>query len=490
MASWPKLQTAQPFLYLEHQALVSPLGTAMVTAARSFTFRELFEYSSRIAGVLAARGVRPGDVVVTELDQDLNLLFVEALFHEAALGCTYPGIVEASNPTGFDWLVSYQNSPAFPTARTIIVDEAFMAEVAACTELRSPQLYESTDSVCRLVFSSGTTGGSIAVPYTIRECDGRSRLGERNWMTFRPFMSLIGIMSSIGFLTAYDAVASGETYFSPAGAPENLHTVRGHFVATVKGSPAQLGELAAAAVAEGVRLDDVAVFASVGSLPPLSLISALRSVSGARILNFYGSTECGTVAIGDAEAAAAGAVGLVVEGMEVEVVDGAGATLSSGTSGVIRTRHEFLSPAYFPPGLDQRDAIRDGWFYPGDLGVLTRDGHLLLEGRSAELINAGGVKIDPARIDSALLVLDGVVDGAVAALDIGAGAVGVGVALVVDDDFDLESVIAPVTASCQGVKPSAIVRVESIPRNAMGKVVRAATAAILQHEFSRNQIGW
>mgnify|MGYP003353367339 CR=1 FL=1 len=63
-------------------------------------------------------------------------------------------------------------------------------------------------------------------------------------------------------------------------------------------------------------------------------------------------------------------------------------------------RTPIVMQGYFRDPEQTKAAFRDGWFYPGDLGTLTDDGRLRLAGRSSEIVNAGGVKVDPATLSA------------------------------------------------------------------------------------------
>jgi acyl-CoA synthetase (AMP-forming)/AMP-acid ligase II len=90
-------------------------------------------------------------------------------------------------------------------------------------------------------------------------------------------------------------------------------------------------------------------------------------------------------------------------GADVNVIDAQWRALPVDTPGEVAVRGPGVVDGY----LDNEDAnvasFRDGWFRTGDLGRLSSDGYLSLEGRLKELINRGGEKIAPREIDEALL---------------------------------------------------------------------------------------
>ena len=444
------------------------------------SFLELFEFSQRVAHALRRRGIRPGDVVITDLAEELNLVFIEALFHEATISGTYLGPLDASNEFGVDWLIAHEPSRTFPRERTIVVDDDFMNDVAALSATIEPRTYAGMDSVVRLVFSSGTTGTPVAIPYSIDIAEGRSRLADERSNLPRPFMSLVKLAGSIGFRTAYACVASGETYLSPGRVDDNVTLLKENYVAGIQGSPIQLAELVEFLRASGDVLPDVVAVQSVGSALSPQLAAVLRDFFNAPVSVAYGSTEGGFIALRDDVDDDFDDVGRPFPDFDVEIVDGEGHRLSVGETGELRYRGPYTAESYFREELTGRRLRRDGWIYPGDLARRTIDGHLVLMGRTTEVINAGGVKLNPSAIDDFVRRVEGVLDAASFPFEAGLGVDGYAVALVTIDGFDVSSLTGPLTLEFEGCAPRYLVRVNTIRRNAAGKVLRGDMARDLR----------
>jgi acyl-CoA synthetase (AMP-forming)/AMP-acid ligase II len=115
--------------------------------------------------------------------------------------------------------------------------------------------------------------------------------------------------------------------------------------------------------------------------------------------------------------------------------------------------------------------FRNGFFYPGDLGFIDHAGRLLLEGRSTDVLNLGGVKISPERIESIALAQIGVRDCAVFAALGDSGVEKLCIALVVDADFNRERFEESMAS--KSPHPIGWVQIVSaIPRNETGKIQR------------------
>lgn len=476
-----ELTSPQPFEHLDNLVRTRPSDPAMVSSKETITFSELHGLAKGAAGILREMGIQPGDVVAAELPSELNLMFMEALFHEATIGCIYPGEVEKRNPVKFDWLLAQRYSDRFPREKTVIVDDKFLRRAAQPVNL-TPRHYEGFDSICRLVFSSGTTGSPVAVPFTIKEVEGRVALTERYWMSARPVLAMISMVGVTGFACAYLSVARGYAYLCPGTTDENLRLAEQERVVTLKGSATQLADVIKAAPRSPGALATVVKIISTGSLLSPELVGDLASLTNATVMNLYGSTETGTISMqagGDHDWSD---VGVPMDDGELQIVDDADQPLPDGEIGIIRWRREFQARSYFRNPEASRRSFRDDWYYPGDLGFVATDGHLHLAGRASELINAGGVKLNPARIDAILQASQLVSDAAVFAFET-RGVRGLSVAVVPSPTFDLEEFRKLVMKESRGLQPDFIVQVERVPRNAMGKVLREEIA----NELRRNQ---
>ncbi len=462
----------QPFLFLDYHARRRPDAIALSTIDRDFTYAETLAYATSIAALLRRRGVQPGDVVCAQLREGLNLLFMEAVFHEAAIWCTYAEAMTSERAEQFDWLLTHQSTASFPPTRTILVDESFMEEVTRAEHSDAPRHYDSFSSVCRISYSSGTTGSPVAIAGTV-ERQGRSAVG---WLENRPFFSLIQGFSGSGVKTASVSIYHGDTYICPGTAEENVTLAQRNYVSTLQGSPVQLAEFLATLSRRDDRRTDISTVQYIGSFLPESLLTRLREELNASVTACYGSSEVGMVAIRHDVTENPADVGPPLPHVTIEIVDDSDEPVATGTEGHVRVRTTRRTVEYFRPSGATPASLRDGWFYPGDLGRLSDEGHLVLTGRASEVINAGGVKFHPELLDGLLRTHPGVLDGAIIAMPDAENLSGYAAVIVVEDEFALQELVEPLRAACGGVPPVSIVRVTSIARDHNGKVRRAEVA--------------
>jgi malonyl-CoA/methylmalonyl-CoA synthetase len=119
----------------------------------------------------------------------------------------------------------------------------------------------------------------------------------------------------------------------------------------------------------------------------------------------------------------------------------------------------------------------DGFFITGDVATQAADGRVTLVGRAKDLIIAGGLNVYPKEIEEAIDALEGVAESAVIGVphpDLGEGVV----AVVVPEKgaaISEEGVLSAISGQLARFKqPRRVLVVEALPRNAMGKVQKAA----------------
>jgi acyl-CoA synthetase (AMP-forming)/AMP-acid ligase II len=97
-----------------------------------------------------------------------------------------------------------------------------------------------------------------------------------------------------------------------------------------------------------------------------------------------------------------GSTGLPYFGIEVRVVDKAGADVPPGIPGEVITRGPHLISGYWNRPEATKEAIRDGWFYTGDIAEVDADGFIYIKDRSKDMIISGGENVYPAEVEEAL----------------------------------------------------------------------------------------
>jgi acyl-coenzyme A synthetase/AMP-(fatty) acid ligase len=337
---------------------------------------------------------------------------------------------------------------------------------APSPRLTTPQ----ADDLVRIILSSGTTGQRKQVPISRGVMDSRlCRPQMFSGQEPRRTLSAMGMDTIGGFQQPLKSWVHGGTAVMPKDFTKRLFQ-RSDRPTEMSISPARLQALLPLMAGPYSEADPIKIRVA-GSATPPTLIKAVAAQPGMEMFVSYGSTESGTIAWGPSTLALRrpGAVGYLTPWMQVEIIDQEGRALPVGSSGVIRVRGPDVAPRYIGKGAGS-DAFRDGWFYPNDIGHLDNDGVLVIDGRSDDVINIGGLKLSSARVEETLLACEGVTDAAVTAFPMSNGGWAMHAAIVTQKGYEADAVKkAVMEVHNVEVRP---VTLEAIPRNGMGKIIR------------------
>jgi malonyl-CoA/methylmalonyl-CoA synthetase len=232
--------------------------------------------------------------------------------------------------------------------------------------------------------------------------------------------------------------------------------------------PAVVSDRDAAAIGRRARL-----FVS-GSAPlPAHVLDAFRARFGHTILERYGMSESLMIISNPYEGdRRAGTVGLPLPGVSVRLADERDAVVGVDVVGEVHVKGPALFHEYWRrPDATAAAFTPDGWFRTGDLGVRSADGYYTLRGRRGDMIISGGFNIYPREIEELLLEDPRVREIAVVGVpDEARGEIPIAYIVA---DHSLED--GELTARCQTQlasfkAPRAFVRVDALPRTALGKV--------------------
>jgi len=233
---------------------------------------------------------------------------------------------------------------------------------------------------------------------------------------------------------------------------------------------------------------NVRLFVS-GSAPLLAEThEAFAARTGHRILERYGMTETNmnTSNPYDGERRA-GTVGFPLPGVGLRVMAD-GAEVPQGNVGVIEVRGPNVFAGYWQMPETTAEELRpDGWFITGDLGRIDDAGYLHIVGRAKDLIISGGFNVYPIEVEQALDALPGVLESAVIGLphpDFGEAVFAVLVARPGHAPDPRATIAALRGVLARFKQPKAAVVVNALPRNAMGKVQKAALRETYRATFA------
>jgi acyl-CoA synthetase (AMP-forming)/AMP-acid ligase II len=225
-------------------------------------------------------------------------------------------------------------------------------------------------------------------------------------------------------------------------------------------------------------LSALRVTAASGSALPGPMATRWMDTFGDNLYNLYGSTEVAwaTIATPEDLRAAPGTAGRPPRGTRILIVDQDGNEVPAGETGRIFVGNEMAFEGY--TGGGGKDVI-DGLLSSGDVGHLDSEERLFIDGRDDEMIVSGGENVFPREVEDLLAGLDEVKEVAVIGVDDEEWGQRLKAFLVLDDgaDLDEDEVRAYVKRNLAGFKvPREIVFLDSLPRNATGKVLKRELA--------------
>jgi malonyl-CoA/methylmalonyl-CoA synthetase len=249
------------------------------------------------------------------------------------------------------------------------------------------------------------------------------------------------------------------------------------------GVPTMYKRLADAAEADSEiarALGRLRVLVSGSAALPVHEHRRIARLTGHQIVERYGLTETlMNTGVSTRDMPMPGYVGRALSGVEVRLVDDEGGPLAVSddeTFGEVVVRGPNLFKGYLNRPEATNDAVREGWFFTGDLATRTADEVYRIVGRRAtDLIKSGGYKIGAGEIESVLLEHAGVAEVAVAGLpDDDLGERVTAWVVSADGTRDDQALIEHVARALSPQKrPREIRFVDELPRNALGKVMKS-----------------
>ena len=468
----------------------------VVPGASPIRYADLAAMSARIAHALVDAGCRPGDRVAAQVDKHWHVL---ALY----LACLRAGLVYLPLNTAYQKSeLAYFFADAKP--RVIVCNNDRLGVVAAlggdATVLTIEELadrasrfdavfatvHRAPDDLAAILYTSGTTGRSKGAMITHRNLASNAITLVDAWGFTRDDVLLhaLPIYHVHGlFVATHCALLSGARmlWLPKFDAHEVVPLLARATV--MMGVPTFYTRLLSEPGFTKEACRTIRLFVS-GSAPLLAeTFESFRERTGHAILERYGMTEAGMITSNPlAGPRVGGTVGKPLHGVEVRIVDEAGVPVGPGTIGGVQARGPNIFAGYWQmPDKTREEFTGDGYFKTGDVGELVADGaaqgYLRLVGRAKDLIITGGLNVYPKEIEERIDQMEGVLESAVVAMPDPDFGEAVAAVIVRKPGCTLceADVIARLKGEIASFKvPKRVVFEDALPRNAMGKVQKAA----------------
>ena len=450
-------------------------------------YREYISLSLKFSSLLLSLGVEKGDRVVVEAAQSVKYLALQlgleaigAVFVPLERGCAHKKVGDIAKIAEAKFaVISSSCADGFYS-----LDELF--ERAQKEKEHDLQSFPDRNSVCELLFSTGTTGkekgiiianrNNVAlaenvmfgtemkednvelIPSPLNHSHAL-RSYYANMLCGGSVILLGGIMNVFGFFGAIEKFGVNSIDLVPSALSILL-----------KLSKDKLGEYR-----------NTLRYIEFGSAPIMlaDKEKAKELLPNTRLYNFYGSTESGRIAVYNFNRPddKNGCIGRPTRNAKIFAVDDERVAIKTGKgkTGLLAASGEMNMLGYWRDECETLSALCDGIVYTNDEIYFDDDGDIILLGRKGDVINVGGNKVSPDEVESIAKRIEGIADcGCVPSFDELKGSVPkLFVVMKPGACFDSAQIRAKIAAETEPYKvPDQIVEIAEIPRTYNGKIIR------------------
>jgi malonyl-CoA/methylmalonyl-CoA synthetase len=379
-----------------------------------------------------------------------------------------------------------------PLARTLGI-RAISSAVAMRAPLSALPPLIGAERPALIVYTSGTTGRpkGVVSSHAVVGAQIASLVEAWGWtprdrvLLVLPLHHVHGIINGLGCALAVRATCEMRPFEAPlvwdrlASGDVTVFTA----VPTIYHRLIQAWEAATPEVqrrwSDGVR--QLRLMMSGSAALPVQMLECWRRISGHTLLERYGMTEIGMALSNPLQGERRpGFVGTPLPGVEVRLVDEQGSPVADGT-GELEVRGPGVFVEYWGRPEETRAAFRDGWFRTGDVAVVEAGAFRLLGRTSVDIIKTGGFKVSALEVEEVLRIHPAIAECAVVGVEHPEWGEQVSVAVEVQAGTtlaldELQHWARPLLAPYK--IPRALVCVGTLPRNAMGKVLKPEVARL------------
>jgi malonyl-CoA/methylmalonyl-CoA synthetase len=477
-----------------------PAAPCMILpAGRVWTYGDVERASGRLANLIVALGLKPGDRVAAQVEKtpESLVLYLAAI----RAGMVFLPLNPAYQRHELEFFLSDAKPGLFvcrPQQRALADELAAKAGVPHVLELddhgcgslidaATPQaddfatVVRTTADLAAILYTSGTTGRSKGAMLTHGNLAHNARTLHAYWH-FQPgdvLLHMLPIFHVHGlFVACHCVLLNGSAMFFESkfdiGRAMKLLPQSTVFM----GVPTYYVRLLLDAAFGRETCRNIRLFVS-GSAPLLKeTFDEFKTRSGHTILERYGMTEGGMFTSNPYEGERrGGTVGFPLPGTSLQIVGAGGAAAKPGAVGQIQVKGDNVFVGYWGmPEKTKEEFTAAGYFKTGDMGSVDAEGYVTISGRSKDLVITGGLNVYPKEIEELIDAMPGVVESAVIGLphpDFGEAVTAVVVRQknAAGAALTESGIIAAIKHKLANFKvPKWVYLVDELPRNAMGKV--------------------
>lgn len=402
---------------------------AVIYEDQSLSFKEVNERANRLANSLINLGLRPRDRVATLMGNCLQYPEIEF----ALVKGSFPQVTLNPRLTPAEQLFQINETEAC----AVIVQHHYIDLIKAIhqdlkkvkhfiyldgkdpgmldyNELLSAASPEEQgelkpDDIGEIRYTSGTTGKpkGVVLPYRSRLAITRNFLMDHlGDLTYNDrFLALQPLYHGAGWFILPVWIRGATQFIVPRYDPETaFDIIKKEAITVIKTVPTVLIRLLESPQIKERNLSSVRTIIYGGSPMPVQRLKEAMGVFGQVFINLYGQLEAPmTIAWLRKEEHSdqhLGSVGRPCTFVQVKIVDDEGREVRSGEIGQVVVKGDHQMIGYLNRPEATAEAIKNGWIYTGDLGMMDEDGFINLSGgRKSEMIISGGLNIYPAEVE-------------------------------------------------------------------------------------------
>lgn len=483
--------------------------TYLITDEESVTYAQFDARTSRLAHVLAARGVKKGDRVGLYLPSKLIMVYgfwacqklgaiavpMSAMYREGEISnilkSTGMSAIVTDDET-YPLLAKVRGN--FPTLKIVLTDgtsqagETPLAELMAKAPEQVPHVPCMLSDIACMFFTSGTTGipkGTVqthkAICSSARDMMAfhRTQFGKEIYYCAAPLFNNLGMNVTVNF-TMYTGgtVVVHDRWITR----RVLDSIKKHRITFLPGTPTMFVYMLNEFDPKTDDLTSLRVCTNGGSPVSPVIAKKFEDASGCKVIQVYGATESLGQSVMEPVVGVrkTGSAGVAVGSARIEILDDNGAPVPNGTVGEVVIGGDTLASGYWnEPEISAKTFTPKGWM-SGDLGYLDEDGYLFIVDRKKDVIISGGNNIYPLEVENILYQHPDV--GVCVVLGIPDEAKGeIPVAVVVPKvgrTVDGKAVIAFCKENVSAYKaPRQIYLIDVMPEGGAGKILKNQIAA-------------
>lgn len=491
-----------------------PKRTAIVLGETTIDYATLDHMARRFAGGLQGLGLRPGQHIALLLPNVPHFTIAYFGGHYAANPIVPLNVLLTADEIAYHLedsdavaLIAWEGfAPQaqaavsrVPSCKHLIIARADRSDVTAPEGALSFTMLVATsqpvidvpatmpDDTAVILYTSGTTGKAKGAELTHFNMFFNAHYVRTMLLRFTENDVTFGalpLFHSFGQTVIQNATlaSGGAMVLLPRFDPESAFgLIQKHHITIFAGVPTMYFAMLHFPRASEFKTDSLRAAASGGSAMPVEVLNAFDAKFNLNVLEGYGLSETSPVASFNQmdRPKKVGSIGLPIWGVEFKLVDEAGNTISDAlVPGEIAVRGHNIMRGYYQRPEATAEAIKDGWFYTGDVGHRDEEGYYFIVDRKKDMIIRGGFNVYPREIEEVLYGHPCVAECAVIGVPNASHGEEVKAIIAKKPGFEsvtAEDIIAYAREKLAAYKyPRVVVFMDALPKGPTGKILKRA----------------